>query len=430
MLLKSLDLRGCFLAVGVTVSASASMLAHSAESLYTAQPPVTPGLAVDGPFATGVTTIDVTNPNQLNASDFTTRSDRTLTLEVWYPTAQTEGTPTTYSDVTRSQKPFELQGTSFRDAAPLTSEGDFPLVVLSHGYVGYRTSFFNMAEYLASHGYVVASIDHTDSTTKEVDNINNPFSGFMSTLINRSRDQQFVLDYFGQANTDLAGIVDADNAAVAGYSMGGYGSVNTVGGCYGYTEQTLQAFGIPAEFAGNLVPVFNSCNAGRDSSDSRWKAMVAFAPWGGESGVHDFESMGNIDVPSLYVAGEYDDVSGYENGIKALYEANGADDKYLLVYENARHNIVLHPAPKVAYETELDLGFYYEPAWNTETINRINNHMMLAFLGCHVKGDLALCDYLPQREFSTQVKDENGSVVSPWPGFMPRWGTGLQFYRN
>jgi predicted dienelactone hydrolase len=407
-----------------------SLPASAAERLYSDQPPVTPGLAVPGIYSTGVTTLDMTNPNQLSAADFTTREERVLTVEVWYPTDQTEGPKAIYSDVTRSQKPFDLQGTAYRDAMPLTADGNFPLVVLSHGYVGYRTSFFNLAEHLASHGYVVASIDHTDSTTKEVDNINNPFSGFMSTLINRSRDQQFVLDTLAALESDLGSIIDGENAAVAGYSMGGYGSVNTVGGCYGYSEQTLQAFGIPAEFAAGLVPLFNSCHAGREQTDPRWKAMIAFAPWGGESGVHSLESFDDIQVPSLYVAGEFDDISGYENGIKRLFEATGSDDKYMLVYENARHNIVLHPAPSVAYETELDLGFYYEPAWNTETINRINNHMVLAFLGCHVKNELAFCDYLPERELSAQTKLDNGSVSEPWPGFMPRWGTGLQFYRN
>lgn len=415
-----------------TLAATASLYsqASTVEHLYTDQPPVTPGLAVNGPYPTGVTTVELTNPDQLNASDFTTRADRTLTVEVWYPTHQAEGIPAVYSNVTRSHKTFDLAGTSFRNAKPLETDQTFPLVIMSHGYVGYRTSFFNLAEHLASHGYVVASIDHTDSTTAEVDNMNNPFSGFMSTLINRSRDQQFVLNAMSGVQSDLAAITNTDKAVVLGYSMGGYGAVNTVGGCYGFTDQTLQGFGIPAEATSNLLPIFNTCHAGRDDTDPRWKAMVAFAPWGGASGVHDLESFANIQVPSLYVAGEFDDVSGYENGIRKLFEATGAEDKYLLVYENARHNIVLHPAPKVAYETELDLGFYHEPAWNSETINRINNHMLLAFLGCHVKDDRALCDYLPERVHSTQTTDENGRVVDPWPGFKPRWGTGLQFHRE
>ena len=88
--------------------------------------------------------------------------------------------------------------------------------------------------------------------------------------------------------------------------------------------------------------------------------MIAYAPWGGESSVHDAKSMKTITVPSLYVSGDQDDVSGYENGVKKLFEQTGSKDKYLMVYENARHNIAPHPAPKIAYETDADLGHYIE----------------------------------------------------------------------
>ena len=97
--------------------------------------------------------------------------------------------------------PFALQGNATRDAEVNNLTGQpFPLVVLSHGYTGYRTIMFYLAEHLASHGYIVAALDHTDSTNAEVDIVNAPFSGFFSTLLNRSRDQQFALDYF--TNTD------------------------------------------------------------------------------------------------------------------------------------------------------------------------------------------------------------------------------------
>ncbi|MDX1353492.1 MAG: hypothetical protein R3254_10795, partial [Thiomicrorhabdus sp.] len=59
-----------------------SLPASAAEQLYSDQPPVTPGLAVPGVYSTGVTTLEMTNPNQLSAADFTTREDRVLTVEV------------------------------------------------------------------------------------------------------------------------------------------------------------------------------------------------------------------------------------------------------------------------------------------------------------------------------------------------------------
>jgi hypothetical protein len=270
-------------------------------------------------------------------------------------------------------------------------------------------------------------IDHTDSTTSEVDFTNAPFAGFPSTLINRARDQQFVLDHFTSTKSDLAKVVDTDHASVIGYSMGGYGAVNTVGGCYNFNQQGLQALGFPEPAAKALVPVFNICNAGQAKVDSRWKAMVAYAPWGQEQNLHKLHAM---QVPSLYVTGSLDDVSGYELGVKKLFEQSAAKDSFMLVYENARHNIAPHPAPGIAYAADADLGHYYEPSWSSETLNRINQHMTLAFLDCYVKQQATSCDYLPKRENATQSKQADGRLSEPWPGFANRWGVGMKFIRK
>ncbi len=353
--------------------------------------------------------------------------DRTLTLEVWYPALTKDmDIQATYENVTRTNKEFSLQGRSVRDAAS-NQENTYPIVVLSHGYTGYRTIMFYLGEHLASHGYVVVGVDHTDSTTGEVDFKNAPFAGFPSTLINRARDQQFVLDYFTSTDSDLAKVVDTNLASVIGFSMGGYGAINTVGGCYNFNQQGLQGFGFPESNAKALLPVFNTCNAGRKKVDSRWKAMVAFAPWGQEQNLHTLD---DIQVPSLYVTGDHDDISGYERGVKRLFEQSAAKDSFMLVYENARHNVAPHPAPEIAYADEADLGLYYEPVWSSETLNRINQHMTLAFLNCYVKKHVSACDYLPKRESSTQVKQAGGKLTDPWPGFANRWAVGMRFVRK
>jgi alpha-beta hydrolase superfamily lysophospholipase len=411
-----------------SVSAADSVASgNKAQQLYTSQPDVTPELGKRGSYSVGVRTIEVTNPQQLSAKDFQSLEDRSLTLEVWYPAnAKETDVEATYENVTRTHKAFSLQGHSVR-GAKANQEKTYPLVVLSHGYTGYRTIMFYLGEHLASHGYVVVGIDHTDSTTGEVDFENAPFAGFPSTLINRARDQQFVLDYFTSAKSDLAKVVDTEHASVIGFSMGGYGALNTVGGCYNFNQQGLQGFGFPEPTVKALVPVFNICNAGRKQVDSRWKAMIAFAPWGQEQNLHNVNA---IQVPSLYVSGSLDDVSGYEQGVKKLFEQSPAKDSFMLVYENARHNVAPHPAPEIAYAAEADLGLYYEPSWSSETINRINQHMTLAFLDCYVKKQTSSCEYLPKRESATQTKQADGKLSDPWPGFANRWGVGMKFMRK
>ena len=236
-----------------------SLPVQAAEQLYSDQPTVTPELANAGMHSVGVTTIKIINPQQLNTSDFKTLSDRELAVEVWYPADLNKDSKlASYKNVTRSHQEFDLYANAFRNAEPTKVNKEYPLIVLSHGYTGYRTIMFYLGEHLASHGYVVASIDHTDSTNAEVDFATAPGSGFMSTLRNRARDQQAVLDYFGSEKTQITEIANDKLASVIGYSMGGYGAINTAGGCYSFSASALQAIGVPDEMSSAIIPAFNS----------------------------------------------------------------------------------------------------------------------------------------------------------------------------
>ena len=407
-----------------------SNIAISAEQLYTHQPPVTPELAFSGTYNVGVTTITATDPKRLNTSNFITSSSRPLKLEVWYPAeASKEARLATYKNVTRLQNPFELQGDADRDAVALKA-GSFPLILLSHGFTGYRTQMFYLGEHLASHGYIVVGIDHTDSTNAEIKTPDDRPAGIISTLYNRARDQQFLLDYFTEQPSPVANIVDTDNAAIIGHSMGGFGAINTVGGCYNFTYDILVDYGIPAPLALVMPLALNSCYGGRDEIDPRWKAAQLFAPWGGEYNVHSAEAMEKITVPTLYAAGDQDNTSGFTQGVQKLYKQTGGGDKHLLLFKNARHNVGPHPAPAASFGSDFELGHYVDPSWDTETINRVLEHMSLAFLDCYVKNDNARCDYLPIRQDSQQYEGALHQNRDPWPGFQHLWASGLRFYRQ
>lgn len=425
-------------AVILILTALLSCVALTAEKLYTDQPPVTPELAVSGSYDVGVSTVKINDPDRLNTANFITTTNRPLLLEIWYPinlpTQKLKPTRATYKNVTRLQKPFELQGEAYRDAL-IVSNGEFPVVLLSHGFTGYRTQMFYLGEHLASHGYIVIGIDHKDSTNSEVFDDATRASGFISTLYNRARDQQFVLNYFsasrpGNSLNNLAKRMDTNNAAIIGHSMGGFGAINTVGGCYEFKSEQLKKIGVPSVIASLLPLRLDSCFAGQDSLDPRWKAIQVYAPWGGEFNVHSVDAMAQISTPMFYVAGDQDNTSGFKNGVKKLYQQTGSKHKYLMVYENARHNIAGHPAPSASFNSDFELGHYVEPSWNIETINRINKHMTLAFLDCHVKSDVGRCGYLPSREDIQQYEGINGQYSDPWPGFKHLWGSGIRFYRQ
>ncbi|MEM9885255.1 MAG: alpha/beta fold hydrolase [Bacteroidota bacterium] len=394
--------------------------------------PDAPELSARGEYQVGVRTIELLHKDQIDILNSKEGNDplydRPLTIEVWYPAELSEGAPelVTYDEVLgmannpqRPLIPFTFQGRAARDATPKKQAAPYPLVIVSHGYVGSRYLMTYLTENLASKGYVVVAIDHTESTFRDA-------APFPSTLLNRSKDVLFVLDQMaalGEADSSsfLADLLDSDNTALIGYSMGGYGVLNVAGA--GYSDLAVQLFGAMSKGSKALVARASSNEEYRKSIDPRVKAVVAFAPWGMERGVWDAEGLKGLKIPTFFVAGSQDDVSGYEKGIKAIYEGAINADRYLLTYKNARHNVAPNPPPAIALQQGLHFDEYYryaEPAWDERRINNINQHFVTAFLGMYLK-QLAHDKYL---EVSSNANDEN------WTGFKARTAVGLELLQE
>lgn len=405
-----------------------------AEQLY---PPLTtdvlPELAGAGAFAVGVKTVTVVDAARFDPATQSIKA-RPLTLEIWYPAVKDPAQQkTSYKNQSRSGASFQLQASAMRDVPVRKGDEKYPLVVLSHGYTGYRTIMFYLGEHLASHGYIVAAIDHTDSTNAEIDMKTAPFAGFLSTLLNRSRDQQFVLEQLRQTPALTESQLDSTRAAVIGYSMGGFGALSTIGACYDFNTQTTAAFtGLKDQAQiSALQKLLNSCAGGqydKTEPDAAWQAAIALAPWGGQHQLFSASSLAKLTVPVLYVAGDLDDISGYD-GITSLYQKTGSSNKYLLTYRNARHNIAPHPAPAAASSNELDIGHYYEPAWSTRTLNETNKHFALAMFDCHLKKINARCSYL-HLPTSPDQRPVDGKTPDTWQGFDPRYATGMSWQQK
>jgi predicted dienelactone hydrolase len=424
------------------VVATFNMGAAMAENRIDLIRPDAPELAAHGDLAIGVQTLELANPDQIDILNVTgtedmPRYDRPLTVEVWYP-ADTQEVGGTYEGVFLRDGETEvtLAGRAVRDAEPLAAEGSsYPLVIISHGFPGNRFLLSHLAENLATKGYVVASIDHTDSTY-------NDQAAFGSTLVNRALDQKFVLEEMarlgGEADGFLSGIVDTDNAAIIGYSMGGYGAVISAGG--GVTQASTEyAWGAPAGTLGVHL-------AGSDTHgalpDERVKAVVAIAPWGMNTGFWDAEGLSGVAKPIFYMAGDADDVSLYEDGVKAIYDLSvNAPERYLLTFENANHNAAAPmPAPVESWTVSQKLGYapfdhYADPVWDTVRMNNIAQHFVTAFLDKHLKGNEEMGEYLELIENSEDGVYAMGEDGTPeethtyWKGFADRTAKGLTLMR-
>ena len=390
--------------------------------------PDAPELAARGEYQIGVQTLNLVNKNQIDVLNSKDGVDplynRPITVEVWYPASLAEGTTplVTYEDVLgtannpkRPLIPFTFEGRAARDAKPVSVEQPFPLVKVSHGYVGSRFLLTYLTENIASKGYIVVAIDHTESTYRDA-------APFPSTLLNRAKDVLFVMEEVNKLSDAknahfLAGLADANNTAIIGYSMGGYGALNAAGA--GYSDTAIKFFQGMTQGSNALAVRGSSHPSYQSSIDPRIKAVVAFAPWGMARNVWDAEGLKGLKVPTFFVAGSEDDVSGYEKGIKAIYEGAINADRYLLTYMNARHNVAPNPPPPAALKPGLHFDEYYrfaEPSWNERRINNINQHFVTAFLGTHLK----------QEDFSKYLDLTPDSNEKTWEGFKKRTSTGLE----
>lgn len=407
-----------------------------------------PALAQYGSLAVGVKTIQLVNPKQLDivkakAGEPIPTYDRPLTVEVWYPAkpaaaaaADTLGAGQ-YRAITRDGKTeVTLFGKAVRDAAADASGGPYPLLIISHGYPGNRYLLSHLGENLASKGYVVASIDHTDSTYSDQ-------AVFGSTLLNRPLDQLFVLNEMAKLNAGgpsdaikgaLKGMVNADTTGLIGYSMGGYGLVNTIGG--GYTANVVSS---PLAPPNGALAQRQSGNAAFNASiDKRIKAAVAFAPWGWNRGFWDAGGLAHIKTPVFFIAGSLDDVSGYSPGVRNIYEASVNAPRYLLTYENANHNAGAPiPAPKETWLPAPNLKFipaehYIDAVWDNARMNNIAQHFATAFLAKFLKNDTGMDSYLNLVENAKDGKwsaEADGKLKSDhtyWAGFPNRTAVGLR----
>lgn len=390
--------------------------------------PNAPELAARGTYPVGVRTITVVHPAQVDVLHLKDGQhplyDRPLTLEIWYPARFPANKPALVmyeevmgrsNDPKRPIIPFTFAGRASRDAEPDRSGGGYPLVIVSHGYPGSRLLLTYLTENLASKGYVVVAIAHTESTYGEL-------AGFQSTLLNRALDDLFVLNEMARLSANgnksfLSGLLDANNTGLVGYSMGGYGALNATGA--GFSPQALTLFG-QLTGGSKALEVRTMASPGYKATlDPRFKAVVAFAPWGMERGVWDATGLAGLTLPTLFVAGSKDDVSGYEKGIKAIYEGAVNADRYLLTYVNARHNVAPNPPPLATLQPGIPVEeymHYAEPVWNEHRINNINQHFVTAFLGMHLK----------KLDYGKYLNVAETDAAGPWAGFKPRMALGLE----
>jgi hypothetical protein len=163
-----------------------------------------------------------------------------------------------------------------------------------------------------------------------------------------------------------------------------------------------------------------------------------FAPGLTPSVCENAVGLTGIRTPILYIAGSLDDVSGYAPGVRNLFELSVNATRYLLTFENAKHNAAAPmPAPeeswaRVPHMPAPPAAHYMDPVWDSVRMNNIAQHFATAFLGRHLRDDAAMDAYLNLVEQSRDGKwsvEANGSFKADhtfWKGFQRRNAAGLR----
>ncbi|MEH2394719.1 MAG: alpha/beta hydrolase [Nostoc sp.] len=188
-----------------------------------------------------------------------------------------------------------------------------PLIVFSHGFGSVRTDLRYLAEHLASHGYVVAALEHPGSNEA---NINFAFQGKTRVMkpqefLNRPQDISFVLDELEKlnqtANNPLQGKLATNKVMVVGYSFGG-GTALAVAGAELQLEHLKQrckknltslSLGEAIQCIAQELPE-NSYQL----RDTRIKQAIALNPT--TSLIFGETGLTKVQVPTLVLAGSAD----------------------------------------------------------------------------------------------------------------------------
>ncbi|AJE49646.1 alpha/beta hydrolase family protein [Paenibacillus polymyxa] len=243
--------------LGSAYTAIAIMLVATAGLMYAF--PVFKLPEPTGEFKVGTQTFHFVDTNREEIFDEAREGKRELMVQVWYPAQTSTGKyapfiPDTqilrYMAANYGLPEFTFQhlkyvsSHAYSGAEVSSVQTSYPLILANPGNGSSRFLNTSQAENLASHGYIVAVIDHTYNTfatefpdgritTSTTNDLFSPDHDYQTSRGNRDKlgkvltgDVAFALDQFefiqsGQIPSHLKGRIDLGHVGVFGHSIGG-----------------------------------------------------------------------------------------------------------------------------------------------------------------------------------------------------------------
>lgn len=250
-----------------------------------------------------------------------------------------------------------------------------PLIVISHGLGGDRTTFDYLAKHLASYGFAVAVPEHPGSNASQIQALLNGFANKVTPpreLIDRPLDIKYLLDAL---ETDYGERINVQRVGIIGQSFGAYTALAVAGAEINWNS--LQSNCENLDDSWNLSLLLQCLALDLPQSelklkDDRIVSAIAINPL--TSAIFSKTGLERIKIPVMFMSGSSDPITpALTEQIDAFNWLNDSD-KYLALLKGATHFSTLNesagsipvpaqaigPNPKIAqdYVKQLSLAFF------------------------------------------------------------------------
>jgi predicted dienelactone hydrolase len=308
-----------------------------------------------------------------NAHFEDTTRHRPLVTRLWYPAeAKTEGKTTALGWI------FVARGVP--EASMAAEPEKLPLVLLSHGTGGSVSSLVWLAEHLASHGYLVAGVEHYGNSWG-----NDTPEGAMAQW-RRPVDLSRALDAL-LADSRFGPRIDASRIAAAGMSSGGYTVIGLAGGIYHpermgvHCEKNPPRRGCRSDARAIFESLPDHEAASSSYEDPRFRAVFAIAPALGPG--FAAEDLADVKIPVGIVASAKDELLPLSEN--AGHYAGLIPGAKLTVLPKGGHFTFLTVCNEQGRERAKDICVDLDPTVDRAAVHAQVGRLILDFFNAHLR---------------------------------------------